>query len=432
MAALSFLNPRGPALRAFIGRLGRSRFFTISVALHFIFVLTFGTVVLVQQQKPHTDFDDPGGGLVAPPPPAPESAIQPLDPTTQQVSAQVSASSATQSLNVLSTTGPSSAAFAVPTSDLSLSSPSRVIAPAATTASTSVNTPKINGIPTAIAQGMKGFTQSWRASNDSGSGVGKDRAFKFTAYLAKYQGGDWDSTIRMQNGKIATGSLPNLLYLMRKWSRDRIDAQPDAEPLDLSSDALFTVKPPFVLFTGHRDFKLTDKEIENIQKYLQLGGCIWGDSSLPGNRSRFDIAFRREMKRVLPDQDIDWEALPPDHPIYTKTYYPEIRAVPAGMNFYQEPIYALKNFGEVAVIYTANDYGDMWQLGLNEQGQYDLRRDESNHYVAMNGDIYLRREVYFRNCEELPLVASYKFGTNIILHLLTRWEDKLRNVPTGL
>ncbi len=131
------------------------------------------------------------------------------------------------------------------------------------------------------------------------------------------------------------------------------------------------MKPPFVFFTGHRDFKLTDKEVENLQKYLQLGGCVWGDSSLPGNRSRFDIAFRREMKRVLPDQDIAWETLPPDHPIYTQTYFPEIKAVPRGMNFYQEPVYALKHFGEVAVIYTANDYGDMWQIGLNEQGQYD-------------------------------------------------------------
>ena len=290
----------------------------------------------------------------------------------------------------------------------------------------------IGNIPTAIAKGMKGFTSSWRASNDSGSGVGKDRAFKFTAYLAKYQGGDWDSTVHVQNGKITMGGLPNLLYIIRKWSRDRIDAEPDAEPLDLSSDALFTVKPPFVFFTGHRDFTLTQKEIDNLQKYLQLGGAIWGDSSLPGNRSRFDIAFRREMKRVLEDKNIEWETLPPDHPIFTQTYFPEIKTVPSGMNFYQEPVYALKNFGEVAVIYTANDYGDQWQIALNEQGQYDLRKDENGHFVATNISMYDKREVYFRGCEASQLTASYKFGTNIILHLLTRWEDKLRNVPTGL
>ncbi len=125
----------------------------------------------------------------------------------------------------------------------------------------------------AVAKGMKSFTSAWRASNDNGSGVGKDRAFKFTAYLAKYRGGDWDSTIRLRNGKIDTGSLPNLLYIIRKWSRDRIDAEPNAEPLDLSSDALFTIKPPFVLFTGHRDFMLSAKEIENLQSISSSAGA---------------------------------------------------------------------------------------------------------------------------------------------------------------
>ena len=283
-----------------------------------------------------------------------------------------------------------------------------------------------------MAQGIKNFTNSWKSATDNGSGVGKSRAFKFTAYLARYRGGDWDSTVRIQDNRIAQGSLPNLLYIIRKWSNDRIDADADAEPLDLASDEIFTKKPPFIFFTGHKDFKLTDQEIENLQKYVQLGGCIWGDSSLPGQRSRFDLAFRREMKRVLSDQDIDWEQLPPNHPIYTQTYFPEIKAVPPGLNFYQEPVYALKRFGEVAVIYTANDYGDMWQIGINERGDYDTRRNEHNGYVAINTGIFENREVYFRGLEAKNVTASYKFGTNIILHLLTRWEDKLRTVPTGL
>ena len=434
MAAFSFPGLRSPALRAFINRMGRSRFFTISVALHFLLVLTAGSIVLVKQTPPHTDFDDPGGGLVAPAPPPSADAVQPLDQPTQDLStANTPAVSAAPALSVLATQGATTSAFSVPNSTLTPSvSNSRLLTEVSTASHAAPSTPKINNIPTQIAQGMKNFTQSWRSSKDSGSGVGKDRAFKFTAYVAKYQGGDWDATVHMHDGKIDVGSLPNLLYIIRKWSRDRIDAEPNAEPMDLSSDALFTVKPPFVFFTGHQDFKLTDVEIDHLQKYLQLGGAVWGDSSLPGNRSRFDIAFRREMKRVLTDQDINWETLPPDHPIFTQTYFPEIRSVPSGMNFYQEPVYALKNFGEVAVIYTANDYGDQWQLGLDEQGQIDLRKDEHNRYVAINPQIYDRRDVYFRNCEAPQLNASYKFGTNIILHLLTRWEDKLRNVPTGL
>ena len=74
----------------------------------------------------------------------------------------------------------------------------------------------------------------------------------------------------------------------------------------------------------------------------------------------------------------------------------------------------------------------MWQIGVTEQGDYDATRDEHGAYAATNRDIFEERDVYFRGLEAKNVVTSYKFGTNIILHLLTRWEDKLRNVPVGL
>ena len=85
------------------------------------------------------------------------------------------------------------------------------------------------------------------------------------------------------------------------------------------------------------------------------------------------------------------------------------------------------------MLYTANDYGDMWQFGIDEKGEYRHapRREQAITWRSTRrcgtGGI-----VYFRNLELKPLNDTYKFGTNIILHLLTRWEDKLRNVPTGL
>ena len=66
MAAFSFLQSRTRWLAALIDRLGRSRFFTVSVALHFVLVLTLGSVVLVKNAVQRTDFDDVGGQLVAP------------------------------------------------------------------------------------------------------------------------------------------------------------------------------------------------------------------------------------------------------------------------------------------------------------------------------------------------------------------------------
>ena len=85
--------------------------------------------------------------------------------------------------------------------------------------------------------------------------------------------------------------------MIDKLSRDKIRAKPQPVPLDLSNwDEIGSKKPPFIFFTGHRDFKLTDQEVKNLGEYLRSGGCIWGDSSLPGQRSRFDIAFRRAIE----------------------------------------------------------------------------------------------------------------------------------------
>jgi hypothetical protein len=430
MAAFSFLNPQSRRIGAFIERLSRSRFFTISVALHFIFILVFGSIVLVKQVTPRTDFDDSAGGLVAPAPPAPAEPIQPMDAPAVPTTATDSATAPQNALSVITTPNLTSAAFVLPAAPMTAPTTGTTLSAAATSAAAS-SAPTFGGIPLAAAKKMARFT-NWRASGDSGSGTGHDRAFKFTAYLAKYAGGDWNSTIGMANGKIAKGSLPNLLFLLQKWSRNKIDAQPEAVPLDLSSDKLITEKPPFIFFTGHRDFVLTETEVQNLHAYLQLGGAIWGDSSLPGSRSRFDLAFRREMKRVLPDQNIAWETLPADHPIYTQAYYPEIRQVPEGLNYYQEPVYALKLYGEISVLYTANDYGDMWQIALTENGDIDMSRDENDRLVVTSDWLLANRNVYFRNLEVKPITDSYKFGTNIIVHLLTRWEEKLRNVPTGL
>ncbi len=417
----------------FLGRLSRSRFFVISVALHFVLVLTGGSVVLFRQVGPQKDVDtEADGQLVAAAAPVPTEQIkqlaQPTDPTVTEAVNNPAAAS----LSTITSLAPGGA-FSLPSNTLDTPTPSRNFSQQNLSGSALVTpTTRPNEIPKAIAQKMKAFTQGWAKGDEVGSGVNKSRTFKFTAYLAKYADGDWDSTVKMNGNKIEKGSLPNLLYVMRKWSHDKIDAQPDPVPLDLSSDEIFAKKPPFILFTGHRDFHLTDLEVENLRKYLQLGGCIWGDSSLPGNRSRFDLAFRREMKRILPDQDINWEILPPDYPLYTKTYYQEIHACSPGMNYYQEPVYALRNYGEVSVIYTANDYCDMWRFAVDERGEYDLRKDEHDAFVAMDGTLYYNKDIFFRGTEIKPVVDSYKFGTNIILHLLTRWEDKLRNVPMGL
>lgn len=424
--ALPFNSP----FQKLLDKFSNSRDFTISFVLHAIIVAVFGTTVLFQAVQEPPDFEGGDGGFLQPGEVAAQlPQQQPVQQQTNFNVTTVQTPSNTSNLNAITTTAPNALNFSMnPTiTPVMTTTPTTPSATQMTTAPASVSS---EGLTQAAASQIKQFTGGWGKGSGGGTGS-RNREFQFTAYIGQYAGGNWNSTVRVVQNRIETGSLPNLLYLMSFWSKDKIKTNyQNVKAIKLDSDEIFSVKPPFIFITGTRDFKLTDKEVENLQKYVRMGGCIWGDSSLPGLRSRFDIAFRREMKRVIPDVNKDFEPLPANHPIFTKGYFAEIKEVPPGLNYYREPVFAMSIYGEIAIIYTANDYGDMWQVGLNQQGQIDTRRNERNQWVAINEVIYNNRGIYLSNITPESLATSFKFGTNIVIHLLTRWEDKVRTAPS--
>lgn len=419
-------------------KLSTSRFFTISVAFHFILVLFGGTAVLIAPRIipndleaviGETETDQIAVNL-------PKDSATPLPPTFKEPDA-------TTRLPIISTNTESLFDIQVTPFDVPKATTSfgdrPTVANDTLDRATRLPTPPADRLPKETLAGVKQFTKDWVKPSQGGTSIQKTKV-EFTAYLAKYgsdapssQGGDWAATHRLENGNITTGSLPNLLYFMNKNSRGNINAIPDPVALDLASDEIFAKRPPFIFFTGHRDFVLSEREVANLQKYIRHGGCIWGDSSLPGARSRFDLAFRREMRRVIPDADKQWETLPANHALYTKNlYYPEIRNIPQGMNYYQEPAYALKYGGEIAILYTANDYGDIWQIGLDAKGNIDFSYNEKGQYIAVNHSLWNQREILYRNLDVKAIHDSFKFGTNVVMHLLTRWDEQLSKSPTGM
>lgn len=422
-------------------RLFNSRYFTISLLLHVLFLFAVGSNEVYRRYVDPPDFSaEEGAGFILP---AEVSSVPrrtlPLDSQRGWAVSPLAHLPAVPGVSAVITMAPAPTAFTIPA----------IVPPAnirpgddmlgkADAEESSLNQPAFGGISREIAQGISGFIGGWAKDGGRGPGVHavRSREFGFTAYLAKYSGGDWDATVRMRDGKITGGSLPNLLYFLNSQSGGKIKAEMQAQPLDLASDEIFARKPTFIFFCGHRDFKLTSREVENLRQYIQLGGCIWGDSSLPGRRSRFDIAFRREMRRVIPDKDKEFQILPADHELFSRdparAFFTDVPGIPPGLNFYQEPVYALEVYGEIAVLYTANDYGDMWQFGITENGQIDTRRDESSRYITLNAAMFARRDLYFRNINGPALLGCYKFGANIVVHLLTRWEDRIRSLPSGL
>ena len=76
-----------------------------------------------------------------------------------------------------------------------------------------------------------------------------------------------------------------------------IDVDPRYESVEISSEKFFSY--PFLFLTGHGNIVLEKTEVARLRSYLENGGFLYADDDYG-----MDKAFRREMKRVFPDQEI--------------------------------------------------------------------------------------------------------------------------------
>ncbi|HUN66048.1 MAG TPA: DUF4159 domain-containing protein [Bacteroidota bacterium] len=76
-----------------------------------------------------------------------------------------------------------------------------------------------------------------------------------------------------------------------------IDVDPVYEFTDIMSDKLFSY--PFLFMTGHGTIKFTDEQVHRLRLYLESGGFLYADDDYG-----MDKTFRREMKRVFPEQEL--------------------------------------------------------------------------------------------------------------------------------
>ena len=406
-----------------------SRFFVGAVLVHVLLGLILVGTVLVKPilaRKPFEATSYIGGEGPSAPPPPPPSAGATSDSQSPDVTTPTT-SPTDIPLNELITVDSSIAANSVP--NIVPPMP-QVQAPSVGQGGTAKDPGDekgmVGGIPGARAAMIRGFTGNWVKG---GTGDGNPRALvaEFTCYVGRLSSGN-DSLaflrVNQTNGSIYGGSVPNLNEMINRFSKGKIRAKLEGSALRLDSSEIFEKKPPYIYITGRKDFRLTDAEVENLRKYLIMGGCIWGDAGLPGRRSPFDIAFRREMKRVVPDADKPFEPLPQDHWIYRNSYFPLNTGVPSGMNFAKEPIECIKIDGVEAIVYTLNGYGALWQVTFDDQ----LTKVDRSIMTHNERVTYAKRSTMYRNWGDEPLLNSYKLGINITAYLLTRYERKLRGI----
>lgn len=165
--------------------------------------------------------------------------------------------------------------------------------------------------------------------------------------------GDWDPTPH---------ALPNLMKYIAK--NTTLNVQFKRETLDPAAVDLF--KHPVLYITGLRDFKFTPAQISRLRSYLNSGGVLLADAA--AGRKAFDVAFRREIRKVLPKAKL--KAIRLDSPIYemphkirTVDYTDLVKAQQPALN--TPSLQGITIDGQLAVIYSSVGLANGWeQLGF--------------------------------------------------------------------
>jgi hypothetical protein len=87
----------------------------------------------------------------------------------------------------------------------------------------------------------------------------------------------------------------NLLQFVQQ--NTGIDVDPNYQFVEISSDKFFTY--PFIFMTGHGNLAFNDDEVKRLRTYLENGGFMYADDDYG-----MDKAFRREIKKVFPEQEL--------------------------------------------------------------------------------------------------------------------------------
>jgi hypothetical protein len=173
---------------------------------------------------------------------------------------------------------------------------------------------------------------------------GRTRPGDVFRFAAIRYSGSWDVNPALQN---------TLLQGVKENTNVDVDYAPQAGGLDDPQLGHF----PLAFMTGHYDFKFTKEEAENLAKYLQRGGMLVATSA--AGLKPFDVAFRREFKKVVPNGDL--VKLPPTHPIFTGGWNPIERIIYTPTALKDNPTLEFPEFwgyfldGRLAVIYTPFD-----------------------------------------------------------------------------
>lgn len=161
--------------------------------------------------------------------------------------------------------------------------------------------------------------------------------------------GDWDPD-------------PAAVHNLLKYARDNSTLEVKFKRQNVQLNDPRTATYPLLYMTGHREFHWDDADAGRLQRYLLAGGILLADACC--GRTSFDLAFRRELKKVFPDNNL--ERLPLDHPLYHCHYdINEVEYTPRVHEDFGEftapELEAIIVDGRPLVVYSRFDLGNGWE-----------------------------------------------------------------------
>jgi hypothetical protein len=186
-------------------------------------------------------------------------------------------------------------------------------------------------------------------------------------------GGDWYAN---------PSGLPNLLRAIR--DRTGVPVSVDPARTRLTDPGLWTY--PYLYMTGHGNVRFSEEEVRLLRRYLLDGGFLHADDNYG-----LDESFRREMRRVFPDREL--QEIPPDHPVFHSFY-----SLPSGLpkihRHEGKPPQALGIFdkGRLVVFYSyESDLGNGWEDADRYDNPPELR--EAALRMGVNLFVYALAQV---------------------------------------
>ncbi|MCD6052454.1 MAG: hypothetical protein K0Q55_3872, partial [Verrucomicrobia bacterium] len=139
-------------------------------------------------------------------------------------------------------------------------------------------------------------------------------------------------------------------FLIDVAKETNLNVAKNFKPVKLEADTLYD--HPFCVFSGEDSFTLTDKERQNLRKYIMGGGFILAS---PGcSDEKWDKAFRKEIQLCFPEYQLN--KIPMNHAIFSMVHNISVLTCKSGNTALLE---GLEINGRLVMVYSKEGLNDV-------------------------------------------------------------------------